>query len=341
MNMKAAFAKAPFNIELRDIPVPKIGPGEVLVKIHTCGVCGTDVHVAEKQAVDEWMSLGHEIGGEIVELGPGVSGFAVGERVVVENSSPCGSCDPCENGDPERCESFLHLNDQPGMAEFIAAPARSLVRAEGMDYAEIALSEPLTVALHVTKTAAIEFNTDVVVMGPGPIGLMAVKVAKRMGARRVILVGRSRSKARLELGTALGADDIILCDQTDTVSEVLRRCPKGVHHCIVTSTPDSLPGVFDFMKYGGIVAFIGIDWNGPQVITFDANKFHFKKLQLRASHAVPNSFFPIALDMIRREEIDAGRFISHTYPLADVESAITTAAFDKETAIKVMVDCGA
>ncbi len=337
--MKAAFAKAPFNIELRDIPAPKPGVDEVLVRIGACGVCGTDVHVAEKQAADEFMSLGHEIGGTIVELGPAVKGLTVGDRVAVENSSPCGSCDPCENGDPERCESFLHLNGQPGMAEYISAPARAIVRGGDMGFADIALAEPLTVALHVTTTASIPFESDVVVMGPGPIGLMAVKIAKRMGARRVFLAGRSHSRARLQLGADLGADEIIEVDKEDLVSAVLRKCPLGVHRAIVTSTPPTLPEAFRLMKYGGVVAFIGIDWGGEQVISFDANEFHFKKLQLRASHAVPNSFFPMALDMIRRGEIDPARFISHTFPLAQAAEAVKTAAFDKASAIKVMVDC--
>lgn len=337
--MRAAFAKAPFNIEVREIPEPKPKTGEVLVRVGACGVCGTDVHVAEKQAAADFMSLGHEIGGTVVELGSGVDGILVGDRVAVENSSPCGFCEPCENGDPERCESFLHLNDQPGMAEYIAAPARSIVRAGNMEFEEIALAEPLTVALHVTTTAAVPFESDVIVMGPGPIGLMAVKVARRMGARKIFLAGRSYSRARLQLGADLGADEIIEVDKEDLVSAVLRRCPLGVHRAIVTSPPQTLPDVFRLMKYGGIVAFIGIDWGGEQVISFDVNEFHFKKLQLRASHAVPNSFFPMALDMIRRKEIDPQRFVSHRYPLSRVAEAVKTAAFDKENAVKVMVDC--
>jgi len=337
--MRAAFAKAPFDIELREIAAPKPAPGEVLVRIGACGVCGTDVHIAEKQAADEFMALGHEIGGTITGLGEGVTGLSVGDRVAVENSSPCGACDPCENGDPERCESFLDLNGQPGMAEYIAAPSRAIVRAGDMGFAEIALAEPLTVALHVTTTAAIPFESDVLVMGPGPIGLMAVRVARRMGARRVFLAGRSHSRARLQLGAELGADEVIEVDKDDLVSAVLRRCPLGVHRAIVTSTPPTLPEAFRLMKYGGVVAFIGIDWGGEQVIAFDANEFHFKKLQLRASHAVPNSFFPMALDMIRRRDIDPERFISHTYPLGQAVDALKTAAMDKENAIKVMVDC--
>lgn len=337
--MKAAFAKAPFLVELRDIPQPTPGQGEVLVKIGACGVCGTDVHVAEKQASDEFMALGHEIGGTIEEIGPGVDGLGVGDRVVVENSSPCGRCYPCKNGDPERCESFLHLSGQPGMAEYISAPARSAIPCGEMEFAEIALSEPLTVALHVTTTADVSFDSDVVIMGPGPIGLMAVKLARRMGARRIFLAGRSHSKKRLELGANLGADEIIEMDKQDLVEAVLRQCPKGVQRAIVTTTPPTLPQAFKLMGYGGVVAFIGIDWGGEQMISFDANEFHFKKLQLRASHAVPNSFFPIALDMVRRKEIDAGRFITHTFPLSSVGTAINTAAFDKESAVKVMVDC--
>lgn len=339
--MRAVYAKAPFDIQLRDIPRPQPGHGEVLVRVEACGVCGTDVHVAEKQAADEFMSLGHEIGGTIVGLGDGVSGLKAGDRVAVENSSPCGTCEPCENGDPERCENFLHLRSQPGMADYIVAPARSIVKADGMEPAEIALAEPLTVALHVTKTAEVPFESDVVIVGPGPIGLMAVKIARRMGARTVVLAGHSHSKARLALGQELGADVVVETDKDDLVASVMRACPKGAHRAIVTSPPPTIPQVFPFMKYGGAVAFIGIDWGGEQVISFDANEFHFKKLQLRASHAVPNSFFPMALDMIRRREIDAGRFITHTFPLSEADAAVRAAAYEKATVVKVMVDCTA
>ena len=289
--MKAAFVKSPFIFDLREIAKPSPGTGEVLIDIKACGVCGTDVHIARINAENGFSALGHEIGGVVAELGNGVIGISVGERVAVENSSPCGRCVPCENGDPETCENFLHLGGQPGMAEFAVAPVQSVVKAGEMEYQEIALAEPLTVALHVTRTADIPFNSDVLIMGPGTIGLMAIVLARRMGARRVILAGRSHSKARLALGKRLGADRIIEVDRENLADAVASVCPKGVHRAIVTSTPPSIPLVFPVMRYGGIVAFIGIDWGGQQNISFDANEFHFKKLQLRASHAVPNSMF--------------------------------------------------
>ena len=174
--MQALFAKAPFQIEIRELPMPRPGPGEVLVKVHACGLCGTDLHFVRDWAGDP-MPLGHEIAAEVVEPGPGVTAYRPGERVIVEDVGMCGVCENCKNGRYDRCRNNYNLNGQPGMAEYMAVNEHLLNRFEGLDYVQASLVEPLAVAINAVLHAEIPLGGDVVVYGPGPIGLMCVRLA--------------------------------------------------------------------------------------------------------------------------------------------------------------------
>jgi len=202
-----------------------------------------------------------------------------------------------------------------------------------------ALAEPLTVALDVADACDVPLNSSVVVFGPGPIGLMALGLAKLRGARHVTLIGRSHSKARLALGEQIGADAILQADKCDVAAQVRKMFPNGVDRCIVTAPPKSIVPALHMCRFGGIVAFNGIKFGAGSAITFDANEFHFQRLQLRATHSIPNLRFPMAIDLLARRVFRAEDFVTHRFPLSQVAEAMDTAAHDKENVIKVVVDC--
>jgi L-iditol 2-dehydrogenase len=231
------------------------------------------------------------------------------------------------------------MGDQAGMAEYVTVGSSSVYPLDGLSFVHGAIIEPLGVALDVTGVADIPLNSAVCVMGPGPIGLMAVRVAKLYGAKKVILVGNSHSKARLAAGKKLGADEVVHADKVDIGEYFAKHYPKGVERVIVTSPPKTILDAIKIVAFGGVIAFIGIDFGGEEVVTLNINQIHFKRLQLRASHAIPNTFFPIGIDLLKRKVIDPDVVISHTFPLDRAGEALTFAENNKAEVIKVVIEC--
>ncbi|MGQ9455111.1 MAG: zinc-dependent alcohol dehydrogenase [Armatimonadota bacterium] len=181
--MKAVFVKAPLKVQMREVPVREPGPHEVLVRIRACGICGTDIHIARKCAV-EWSTIGHELAGDVERVGAEVIRVKPGDKVMIENCTFCGTCANCKNGWVERCSPWQTLGDQPGAAEYITIREQSLHVFDNIPFEHAILTEPLGVALNVTELANIPLNSTVCVMGPGPIGLMAVRLVKLKGEKR-------------------------------------------------------------------------------------------------------------------------------------------------------------
>ena len=336
--MKAAFVKVPFQVEIRDLPVREPGPNEALVRVRACGICGTDVHIARMVASD-WCGIGHEVAGEVEKVGSMVTRLKPGDKVMLENCTFCGLCENCKNGHVERCSSWITMDNQVGAAEYITMNERSLQKFEGISFEHVVLTEPLGVALDVTTLADIPLNSTVCVMGPGPIGLMAVRLAKLNGAKTVILTGSSASTHRLQVGREIGADEVIHVDKTDVVEWFSEKYPEGIDRVIVTSPPKTLLPAIKIAKFGGIIAFMGIDFGEERHVTFDVNEIHFKRLQIRASHAIPNLMFPIAFDLIKRGAIDASKLVTHVFPMEQAEEALRGAASGKSGVVKAVLTC--
>ena len=334
--MKAAYVKVPFQVDVREVPAPVAGPDEVLVRVKACGICGTDLHFARDQAKEEPVPLGHEFTGVVEATGSNVSDIAPGTAVIVENHTFCGVCDACKNGEPVFCTNLYVVMKEPCLAELVKAHRRCLHPYEGLTPEQAALAEPLTVALDLVEEGGIPLGSEVAVLGPGTIGLMAVRLAKEKGARRVFLAGRSHSKARLMLGRRLGADRVVETDREDLAAAVKRIVPRGLDRVFVTSPPKTIPEAFGIARFGGVVVFNGIDFGNPS-ISFDANEFHFKRLQLKATHSIPNLRFPIAIDLLKRKAVDPDLFITHRFGFGELSRALETAERDKEGAVKVMV----
>ena len=175
---------------------------------------------------------------------------------------------------------------------------------------------------------------DVAVVGLGPIGLMTIALAKAAGARNIYAIQKSdRSKARIELAKKLGAT-VILTKDTDLNSYSFPR--GGLNKIMVTAGPSVIPEMFKIAVYGGIISFLGIDMaNGN--ITFNANDFHFKKLQLRASYAVPALWFPRALDLLKNKVVDPDDFITQTFPLEEIQKWFEKQRDDSSDVIKMVM----
>ena len=337
--MKAVFVKSPYQFELREVPVPGIGIDDVLVKVEACAVCGTDLHEAASDAKD-WKSFGHEIAGTVVRCGSNVSSIREGDSVVIESGTFCHLCENCRNGRTDLCQhgfSVIEDVEISGYSEYLAVPAQAAVKfsKDKLSYQEAALTEPLGVALDLFYTTGIELNDDVAVVGLGPIGLMEIALAKATGARNVYAIQRSRqSKVRIEMARKLGATDVIISSETPMDQYPFPR--GGVNKIMITAAPSVIPDTFRIALYGGIIGFIGIDMNHGN-ISFNANDFHFKKLQLRASYAVPALWFPRALELLENKIVDPDLFITQTFAMQDIEKMFCKARDDKGDVIKMVM----
>jgi L-iditol 2-dehydrogenase len=330
--MKAAFRKGE-AVFLKDVAMTALNPDAIRLRVEACGLCGTDLHWNSRPATES--PFGHEVAGTVLEVGPAVLNVKVGQAVVLESSSACGVCDTCRNMKQELCPHlrvFWGAGPALGFAQEMIAPAQCAVPYGGMKPDIACLSEPLGVAIDVLRLSDIGIDSNVLVMGAGPIGLMIAQLAKRRGARRLFVADVKRQVRRLALAKQFGADDVVAVDETP-VSKFQYGCP--IDRILVTAPPPALPETFDLAAKGGIVTFIGLGEGDKATCSFDANNFHFKKLQLRASFAAPALFTPLALTYLKEGVVDGEALISHRFPLADIAQAVRTA--NEPDAVKVVV----
>jgi L-iditol 2-dehydrogenase len=339
--MKSAWVTGKQRIELIEKEYPKPGEGEVTVKVMACGICGTDLHFYHEFPGGDAIPLGHEVAGAVHEIGEGVEGVRPGDRVVVQNNVPCGACRSCLQGDPYTCSNIqTYMNDRAAMAEFLSVPRNMLVPFSELEYGAAAVAEPLTVAFDITREVKIGPFQDVLVSGPGIIGLFCTALVRKEGAGNVAVLGRkfrtARGRKRADAAKGMGADEVFDTDEPDWRGKVRKRFPLGFERIIVTSPPRSIPPLLELARFGGRIAYNGISYT-EETIAFNANDFHFNKLKLIASHAIPNWGFPLALDLLSEKRIPYEGLITHEYPFESLDEAFATASSPDQGVIKVVI----
>ncbi|MGH9101372.1 MAG: zinc-dependent alcohol dehydrogenase, partial [Acidimicrobiales bacterium] len=230
--MRAAVLRDFDRLEVERVPVPEAGPGEVLCRVHACGICGTDLKIVSGAFRGVWppqlpFVIGHEWSGEVAALGPGTerSGLSVGDRVVAENHAGCGECALCRAGRYNLCERVrepgfkLYGHTAPGaLAEFAVRPAVVLHRVPPeVGAAAAALVNQGALTVHAARRAGLGAGASVAVFGPGLLGLLMAQVARASGASTVITVGRG---PRLETAKLLGATAVVDYEEAEPVSAV-------------------------------------------------------------------------------------------------------------------------
>lgn len=331
---QSAFLRSPWQVELREVELPsEPSSGLALVRIHACGICGTDLTAASSKA-KEWGPFGHEVAGEIVAVAADEKRLIPGQSVVLESGSYCGHCDLCRDGRVDLCNKAPSFwgHKAMGFGQYMLAPIQCIVPYEGLSPDAASLTEPLGVAIDMVKTADIALGDSVAVVGPGPIGLMAVAVAKHSGATKVVCIGRGHSSKRLDVAKQLGAEPIA----HDGPLDELKDLNKQFQHVLLTAPVQFLPPSLSLLNYGGRLTYIGIG-EGSGNVTFDANDFHFRKLQLRASFASPAIYYPTALKLLKAGIVPPEKIISHRFPLEKVGEAMNLCRDDKRNVVKVVV----
>ena len=277
-------AAAP-GLELRQVPVPVPGPGEVLIKIHKTAICGTDVHIYDwnewsAQHVKPPMVIGHEYVGEIAEMGPGVTGLEIGQRVSGEGHITCGHCRNCHNGNIQWCKDTISVGvDRDGaFAEYVCIPASNVIRIDpSLDEDVVAMFDAVGNATHT----ALMFNLvgeDVLITGAGPIGVLATAICKYAGARRVIVT--DLNDYRLALAHKMGADAVVNTGRDD-LEEAMRAqgLVEGFDVGLeMSGSGAALKQMLSVMRNGGKISLLGLG-NGP--INLDMNLIIGKGLTLQ------------------------------------------------------------
>ncbi len=314
---------------LREIPIPAIQDDEVLVRVHACGICHTDLMVLSGVnivPVPFPFTGGHEWAGEVVEVGSHVHGFAPGERVVGEGNSGCGVCRVCQEGIQDYCTLApvqRGINTDGAMAQYYRVPARLLHKIpDSMDYVTASLIEPFTVAYNgIYSIGGCDAGDTVVVQGGGSIGLSAVAAARAMGARVIL----SEPQAfRRQMGAALGAE-LTLDPTVQDVSEVVNGLTDGYGADLVVEASGNLTSMrqsIDLARNIGRVSYIGV--NVGQEAPVELGKIQMKGLRVQGFLGSPRIWHR-AIAFLVQSGLDISMLSTHRFPLERVDEAFAFA----------------
>jgi len=331
---RSAQLKSPWQCRLQSVDIPESPPaGEVVIRVDACAICGTDLHAAEAGAKD-WQAFGHEVAGTIEAVGEGASHLSEGQRVVLETSSFCGTCALCRNGQTDRCNKAPQFWGRPamGFSDRMLVPSQCVVPYEGLTADVACMTEPAGVAYDMVKTAGISLGESVAIVGPGPIGLMAIPIALRSGATNLVCIGRSGNRRRLDIADRWGAQPVVADEALNQRSDLTKK----FDHVLCTAPVQFLGDCLSLLAYGGRLTYIGIGV-GSGEIRFDANDFHYRKLQLRSSFASPAMYFPIALQLMTSGVLPAAELISHRFGLDRISDAMELLQHRKSETVKVVI----
>jgi L-iditol 2-dehydrogenase len=342
--VKAAFFRLPGEVQWRQTEGMRPGAGEVLVRILASGICGSDDYAyrtgkgLEGQGPSDWRRRGHEYAGRVVEVAPDVKGLSGGDMVSGIGSLPCGTCDACAGGEPALCAAPRWCGGE-GFSEYLCKGEEWFYPIGDLTAEQGAVMEPLTVAIEMARDAGVGPGSNVLIIGAGPIGLMAIGVCKRSGAGRVYVSHPSHSRARLEAAGQLGADHVFLSDRDDVVGGIRREHPRGLDSVLVTAPPSAgVPLAEAACGLGGRIALVGMANEPSDTIRLNIDRFHFKKLSLVGSNHNPCSrLYPAAAEMLRGGDVDAARIVSHRFPLERIREAFDFATSQRAEVVKVLL----
>ncbi|WP_299706520.1 L-idonate 5-dehydrogenase [uncultured Tateyamaria sp.] len=340
MKVIVAHAAKDLRVETRDMPIP--GPGQVLVKMAAGGICGSDLHYYNHGGfgpiqLREPMILGHEVAGHIEAVGDNVTDLDTGTLVAVSPSRPCGACKYCAEGSQNHCLNmrfygsampFPHI--QGAFREYIVAEATQCAPAGELSAGEAAMAEPLSVVLHAAKQAGDLMGKRVLVTGCGPIGLLAVLVARAAGA--VEIAATDISDFTLSKARDVGADHTVNVAQTpDGLSQF--EADKGHFDVLFecSGVASALTGAVPALRPGATIMQLGLGGN----MTLPMQAMTAKELQLKGSFRFHAEFFS-AVEMMRTGRLDVTPLITHAI---DIDAAVDAfeLAGDRSQAVKVNI----
>ena len=313
-------------MDLADVDPPRPANGEVIVKVQYAGICGTDIHILHDlypKAIPP-VTLGHEFSGIVLELGPNVEAWTVGDRVTVESAAEfCGVCEFCRSGQTQRCEKrqAFGSGSDGAFASFVVTRQDGLHRLpDHVSFEEGALCEPLACAIHaVMERSSVEPGKTALVTGPGPIGLLVLQVAKAVGAT-VVISGIQRDVQRLQRAERMGADHCIRIDQGDP-NRLIHELTGGMgvdaaFEC--SGAEGALSDCLREVRKGGEIVQVGL-FARPIELNYD--EITFKEVQVKGSFTHNRRTWEKAIDLLRDRKVNLKTLISKEFPLDQWQEA--------------------
>lgn len=333
--MRAAVLREPGNVVIEERPVPRAGPGQVVVRVRAVGVCGSDTHYYEhgrigRFVVEAPLVLGHEAAGEVTELGPGVTRLAVGDRVSIEPGVPDLTCGQCLAGRYNLCPNMRFFGTPPvdgAFAEYVVvheAFAHPVPASVGDDAA--ALLEPLSVGIWACMKGRVTAGSRVLITGAGPIGLVSVAAALAFGAIEVVV--SDVNPVRLALAEELGATTVI--DAREASVTDLHRPPEVLLEC--SGHPPAIGEAIRALDRAGRAVLVGM---GGDEILLPLSVIQERELELTGTFRYAGTW-PRAIALLASGRIDLDRLVTGTYRLDQAEEALTAGRRDQRS-VKVVV----
>lgn len=339
------------SMRYEEFPAPSAGPGEALIQVALCGICGSDLHLYDHEDAPDGIVLGHEFGGTIVELGEGVEGWAVGERVVGAPMEPCLTCAFCRRGETHLCLHHYRLElqaagEQRGMealgamgyAPLAVLQVERLMRLpDDLDDRQAASVEPAAVGFHAVRNSGLEAGDAVAVVGAGPIGLYTLQAARFAGAAKVVAL--ELSPVRAEAAIRLGADAVLDPREVGdsealqaAVNDLLGGPPDTVFDA--AGVPVTLQQAVDLVRPQGRVMMVGVSFDPAPI---QPSTWVTKSVSVRAAFAYNREDYRRTIGLLQRGVIEIEPLITSVVPGAE-----TPEAFDRllgpNHEIKVLVN---
>lgn len=346
---KACVLTGTGTFEIQEVPVPPPGPNEVLCRIGAVAICGSDPEIIRGDLAGSWppaypFIAGHEWSGTVVAVGPGVQDFKPGDRVAGEAHKGCGHCRNCKEGRYTICLNYGNVQAGNEHYGFIVPGAYTQYQKynirsispmpDNVTFEEASMCDTTGVALHGLELTGVTAGGTVAIIGPGPIGLSAMFLARTMGAARIIMVGRG---GRLQAAGQLGADELVDFSAEDPVAKVRELTNDfGVDEVFECSgAPGTLTQAIRMAKRGGRISLIGVATD--DVVEQVPFKYvTHNEIAIFGSRANPNTAWKV-LDLMSSGQLPVQKLISHTFPLEKFGEALDTFVHRKGNAIKVVI----
>ena len=342
--MQAAVLYGKEDVRIESVPVPEIGPGELLVRVRTALTCGTDIKVFLRgyhaRMIQPPALFGHELAGDIVAVDANVRRFSAGQRVVAANSAPCDNCFFCLRHQPNLCEDLLFNNG--AYAEYIRIPERIVEKnvyaiPDHLDYKDAALAEPLACAVRGLDESGVQPGDTLAILGLGPIGLMFVRLAKYAYGARVLAIARRLEQ--IDRAITLGADEGVLMGTPGAVIKEVHHRTAGRGADVVIEAighPDMWEFATRVVRKGGTINFFGGCPAGTQV-ALDTALLHYSEITCKASfHHTPHHVRR-ALDFIAAGNVTAEHLVNREQPLSRLPHVLADLAHRRNGQIKTAI----
>jgi L-iditol 2-dehydrogenase len=340
--MSAGVYHPGMGLKLEKRLIPKVGPGELQLRVHSVGICGSDIHYYKEGHIGSWKIerphvLGHEFSGTVTALGEGVNDFELGERVSVEPCLPCGTCAACATGRYNVCQNLRFIGSphtDGAFAEYLIVTPRFAHRLPpSLDFEMGALVEPTAVAVQAIRRSSLRLGETVAIVGAGPIGLLTLKVALASGASAVFV--SDINQERLEMARQFGATAAIDA-RTGAVNTVMELTGgRGVDVAFeAVGSAATIDQAVAMTTPGGRLTVIGMS---PQdVVPFNFFSLQAKELDLRSVWLYQDAF-PPAIALLASGRVAAREIITHRFPFDQILTALEVASSGRDSSIKVML----